>query len=118
MRTRLVVFAALAMCSAVAASAQTPGKSAQKPALPAALSKPPVFAPVGPSGYQEITFWQLAAFIYNPKEPWEPSPHTVPNAVPDWVKALIGARISLERLGGAFVQGEPDAHGGDKGERD
>src|SRR5207249_7441878 len=29
MRTRLVVFAALAMCSAVAAFAQTPGKSPQ-----------------------------------------------------------------------------------------
>jgi len=99
MRTRLVVFAAaLAMCSAVAASAQTPGKSPQKPAqpaLPAVLSKPPVFAPVGPSGYQEITFWQLAAFIYNPKEPWEPSPHTVPNAIPDWVKALNGKKVVI-----------------------
>ena len=95
MRTRLVVFAAFAMCSVVAASAQTPGKSPQKPALPAVLSKPPVFAPVGPSGYQEITFWQLAAFIYNPKEPWEPSPHVVPNAVPDWVTALNGKRVVI-----------------------
>ena len=45
--------------------------------------------------YQEITFWQLAAFTYNAKEPYEPSPHAVPNALPDWVKALNGKRVVI-----------------------
>jgi hypothetical protein len=95
MRIRLAILAALTLCSAASASAQTPGRSPQKPALPVELSKPPVFAPVGPSGYQEITFWQLAAFTYNPKEPWEPAPHVVPNAVPDWAKALNGKKVVI-----------------------
>src|SRR6202171_1473394 len=45
--------------------------------------------------YQEITFWQLAAFTYNAKEPYEPSPHAVPNALPDWVKALNGRKVVI-----------------------
>ena len=47
------------------------------------------------AGYEEITFWQLAAFTYNAKEPYEPSPHAVPNALPDWVKALNGRKVII-----------------------
>ena len=49
----------------------------------------------GQGGYQEITFWQLAAFTYNAKEPYEPSPHAVPNALPEWVKALNGKKVVI-----------------------
>ncbi len=49
----------------------------------------------GKGAYQEINFLQLADFTYNAKEPYEPSPHVVPNALPAWVKALDGKKVVI-----------------------
>ena len=51
--------------------------------------KPPM------GGLQEVNFYQLAAFTYNPKEPYEPAPKAIPNALPEWIKALNGKKVVI-----------------------
>jgi hypothetical protein len=74
-----------------AVQAKPAAQPANAPGIP---QSPPHFAPPR-AGYQEITFWDLAAFTYNSKEPYEPSPHAVPNALPDWVKALDSKKVVI-----------------------
>src|ERR1700674_1875013 len=62
------------------------------PARAGAQAKAPAKAP---AAYEEINFYQLAAFTYNAKEPYDPPPHAVPNALPDWVKALNGRKVVI-----------------------
>jgi hypothetical protein len=59
------------------------------------LTVPTVVGAQAKPAYQEINFYQLANFTYNAKEPYEPSPHAVPNALPDWVKALNGKKVVI-----------------------
>jgi hypothetical protein len=88
-------------------AAATPAQPAAPVPLPAGV-KPPlvVGAPAGnlaPSpdfktprnGIQEIDFFELAAFTYNPKEPYEPAPKAIPNALPEWLKALNGKKVVI-----------------------
>ena len=88
-------------------AAAAPAKPPAQASLPAGV-KPPlvVGAPAGslaPSpefkppkaGVQEIDFFELASFTYNPKEPYEPAPHAIPNALPDWIKALNGKKVLI-----------------------
>jgi hypothetical protein len=114
---------ALTLVLPVLAPAQTKPSPQTKPvsqARPVAQSKPaaPVSLPAGvkaplvvgapagnlaPSpefkppkaGIQEINFYQLASFTYNPKEPYEPAPKAIPNALPDWIKALNGKKVVI-----------------------
>jgi len=58
------------------------------------LAPSPQFAPAQ-GGIQPINFYQLAAFTYNAKEPYEPAPHAVPNGLPDWIKALNGRKVII-----------------------
>jgi hypothetical protein len=59
------------------------------------LTLPTVAGAQAKPAYQEINFYQLANFTYNAKEPYEPSPHAVPNALPDWLKALNGKKVVI-----------------------
>ena len=58
------------------------------------LAPPPDFAPLQ-GGLQPVNFYQLAAFTYNPAEPYEPAPHAIPNALPQWIKALDGKKVVI-----------------------
>lgn len=58
------------------------------------LAPSPDFAPLQ-GGLQPINFYQLAAFTYNPAEPYEPAPHAIPNALPQWIKALDGKKVVI-----------------------
>ena len=58
------------------------------------LAPSPEFA-APKAGIQEINFYQLASFTYNSKEPYEPAPHAIPNALPDWIKALNGRKVVI-----------------------
>jgi len=94
---------------AAPAKPAVPGKpaAAAPAALPAGVKQPLVFnAPVGnlaPSpefkppkgGVQEIDFFQLASFTYNPNEPYEPAPKAIPNALPEWIKALDNKKVVI-----------------------
>jgi hypothetical protein len=58
------------------------------------MAPSPDFAPLQ-GGLQPINFYQLAAFTYNPAEPYEPAPHAIPNALPQWIKALDGKKVVI-----------------------
>jgi len=55
-----------------------------------------VATPQAQAAYKEISFETLLSdWNYNPKEPWEVSPHQVANAIPAAVKALDGQKVAV-----------------------
>ncbi len=55
-------------------------------------AKPPT---VGKSGYMFLDFWFLAAYDYNPADPFDPSPKQTKNTIPANILALNGKKVEI-----------------------
>jgi hypothetical protein len=47
------------------------------------------------SSYQEVNFWTLGNYHYNPKEPGNPTPRQALNTIPARIRALEGKKVEI-----------------------